>query len=159
MGEGVTDILRALVFTVWQIVHPSPLSADAPAIADAIVEAVTFRARGAPVFSSHAEDLVVMALWAEGESGIALNPIPRSHDAKDETSCGVWQEPCSFVRSHTLRDQARYWVWLLHEGMRICPASPAADLSGGCVRGRPLADRRTARARALLQSLLAMPEE
>ena len=155
------ETLRALVMGVWMTVHVGPLPPSAPAVADAIVEAVLFRSKGPPVFGSHAEDLIAMALWAERESELLFDPPPRSHDAKDGQSCGTWQEPCDFVHApgRTLRDQARYWIWLLHEGKRLCPASPAADLSGGCVRGRPLADRRTTFARALLWAWLNPAEE
>lgn len=151
--------LRALVFAVWSAIHPGPLPSDADAIADAIVEAIVFRSKGPPVLGSHDLDLVAMALWADGESALRLHPPARSHDAKDHKSCSVWQEPCAFVWTHTLRDQARYWIWLLHEGARICPESPAADLSGGCTAGRGLADRRVLRARTTLQALLAIVEQ
>jgi hypothetical protein len=40
---------------------------------------------------------------------------------------------------------------LLHEGARICPANPAAPLSGGCQAASRLAARRVTKALELLE--------
>lgn len=146
----MSESIRTLVLFVWATLHPHALPKDACVIADAIVEAIVFRSVNQPVFGSIELDAVTMALWTDGESNVQLEPRPQSHDARDGTSCGPWQEPCAFVRTHTLHDQARYWLWLLHEGRKLCPESPAAPLSGGCRNGRPLAGRRLARAAGML---------
>jgi hypothetical protein len=152
--------LRAVVFGVWAIVHPGPLPPDADPIATALVEATIARADEAPALGSHALDLATMAFWAEHESRLHLEPVAVSEDARAGQSCGILQEDCTFVRMHSLKEQAERWLQLLRWGARVCPSSPAAPLSSGrCSRGRRLADWRTGEARAVLGALLNPSEE
>jgi hypothetical protein len=141
--------IRTLVFAIWSAVHPlAPRSGDAAEIAAAIATIV-----GAdplpPVFGSREEDVAVMAYYALRESWLRKNAV-----GDHGRSFGVWQEQSSAGTADVLT-QARAWRALLRDGARECPKSPAAPLSGGCRAGRRLADRRVARARALLKEVLA----
>jgi hypothetical protein len=138
--------LKLIVLTIWAAIHPAaPRLPDAPQIAAAIETAVTTDAEP-PVFGSREEDAAVMAYYALRESWL-------SHDAVGDggRSFGVWQLRSASGRAD-LGTQARAWLALLHEGARICPASPAAPLSGGCTAARVTADRRAVRAHSLLES-------
>ncbi|HEY3822351.1 MAG TPA: hypothetical protein VGL81_34535 [Polyangiaceae bacterium] len=138
--------IKIIVLAIWAAVHPgAPRLPDAAPIAAAIDTAVSEDSEP-PVFGSREEDAAVMAYYAIRESWL-------THDAVGDggLSFGAWQ-----IRSPSGRadigTQARYWLSLLHEGARICPASPAAPLSGGCVEARSTADGRARRARRLLES-------
>jgi hypothetical protein len=136
--------LKLLVLAIWGAVHPgAPRLRDAASIADAIDAAVSSDAEP-PVFGTREEDAAVMAYWALRESWLTADAV-----GDGGRSFGVWQQPPSVGRAD-LRTQAHSWLGLLHEGARICPASPAAPLSGGCTAGRWLADRRATKARRLL---------
>jgi len=138
--------LKIIVLAIWAAVHPAaPKLPDAAPIAAAIETAVTQDAEP-PVFGSREEDAAVMAYYALRESWL-------THDAVGDggLSFGVWQLRSASGRAD-LTTQARAWLALLHEGARICPASPAAPLSGGCVAARTTADRRAVRAKSLLES-------
>jgi hypothetical protein len=139
--------LRALIVAIWAAIHPAaPKLLDASEIADAITTAVN-EDRQPPVFGSREEDAAIMAYWALRESWLAKGAV-----GDHGRSFGVWQEPAITGRADVLT-QARAWLVTLHEGQRICPASPAAPLSGGCNAARSLANRRVARARALLNQV------
>jgi hypothetical protein len=156
----LTAQLKALVLGVWMAIHPGPLPADAEIIADALVGASLQRADEAPALGSPALDLVAEAVWVEHESGIQREPHPESWDARARVSCGPLQEPCDFVRTHSLRDQASRWLQLLRWGKSVCPESPAAPLSSGsCARCRRLADGRIGKSRELLVAWLNPGEE
>jgi hypothetical protein len=136
--------LQIIVLAIWGAVHPgAPRLHDAASIAAAIESAVSQDAE-APVFASREEDAAVMAYYAIRESWL-------NHDAVGDggLSFGVWQLRSASGRAD-LGTQARAWLSLLHEGARICPESPAAPLSGGCVAARTTADRRSMRALNLL---------
>jgi hypothetical protein len=138
--------LKILVFAVWTAIHPAaPKLVDAPEIASAIATVVS-EDPAPPVFGSREEDAAVMAYYALRESWLRKGVI-----GDNGRSFGVWQEPASTGKADVLT-QARAWVAVLREGARLCPASPAAPLSGGCVAARKLADRRVKRARALLET-------
>ena len=86
-------------------------------------------------------------VFAAAESGFNEHPKPFSHDSKDGTSCGVWQEPCHFVNSHSLEEQAAYWRDLRAWSQKVCSPLPeqermAALASGGCYHGRMLSRAR-----------------
>jgi hypothetical protein len=138
--------LKIIVLAIWAAVHPAaPRLPDAAPIAAAIETAVSQDAEP-PVFGSREEDAAVMAYYAIRESWL-------THDAIGDggRSFGVWQLRSASGRAD-LSTQAHAWLSLLHEGARICPASPAAPLSGGCVAARSTADRRATKARSLLES-------
>ena len=136
--------LRALIVAIWAAIHPAaPKLLDASEIADAITTAIQ-EDKQPPVFGSREEDAAIMAYWALRESWLAKGAV-----GDHGRSFGVWQEPAITGRADVLT-QARAWLIVLHEGQRICPESPAAPLSGGCNVARGLANRRVARARALL---------
>jgi hypothetical protein len=137
--------LKALVMALWSAVHPlAPTLPDATEIADAIVVAVT-EDPAPPVFGSREEDAAVMAYYALRESWL------RKHAVGDGgRSFGVWQENATTGRADVVT-QARAWLFMLHEGARICPENPAAPLSGGCKAASRLALRRVAKARELLE--------
>jgi hypothetical protein len=138
--------LKIIVLAIWAAVHPgAPRLPDAAPIAAAIETAVSQDAQP-PVFGSREEDAAVMAYYAIRESWL-------THDAIGDggRSFGVWQLRSASGRAD-LSTQAHAWLALLHEGARICPASPAAPLSGGCIAARSTADRRATKARSLLES-------
>ena len=90
-------------------------------------------------------------VFADLESGFNEWPKPFSHDARDGTSCGVFQLPCSFVRLHDLDEQAAQWVKLRDWSLKQCSALPenerlAGLASGGCFHGRMLSRSRRAMA-------------
>jgi hypothetical protein len=136
--------LKALVLAIWAAIHPSaPKLPDAPEIASAI-ETVITQDNLPPVFGSREEDAAVMAYYALRESWL------RKHAVGDGgRSFGVWQENERTGRADVLT-QARAWLYMLHEGARICPDNPAAPLSGGCTAASRIAARRVAKARELL---------
>ena len=145
--------LKVLVLAVWSAIHPAaPKLVDAPEIATAIATVVSEDPEP-PVFGSREEDAAVMAYYALRESWLRKGVV-----GDNGRSFGVWQQPEKTGRADVLT-QARAWVAVLRKGAQLCPASPAAPLSGGCVVARNVADRRVKRARALLetakQSLLA----
>jgi hypothetical protein len=141
--------LKLLVFAVWSAIHPAaPKLQDAPEIAAAI-ERVVSQDPQPPVFGSREEDAAVMAYWALKESWLRKGVV-----GDGGRSFGVWQEPAITGKADVLT-QARAWVAVLREGARLCPDSPAAPLSGGCVAARKVADRRVKRARALLNTAKA----
>lgn len=139
--------IKLLVLAIWALVHPTaPRLRDAQQIATAIDTAIS-QDVDPPVFGSREEDAAVMAYYAIRESWLA-------HDAVGDggKSFGVWQMQSAAGRADVMT-QARAWLWLLHQSARVCPESPAAPLSGGCVAARSLADRRTAKAHQLLETV------
>jgi hypothetical protein len=136
--------IKALVLAIWAAIHPSaPKLPDAPEIATAI-EVVITEDNLPPVFGSREDDAAVMAYYALRESSL------RKHAVGDGgRSFGVWQENEKTGRADVLT-QARAWLYMLHEGARICPDNPAAPLSGGCTAASRIAARRVAKARELL---------
>ncbi len=138
--------LKILVFAVWTAIHPAaPKLVDAPEIAAAIATVVS-EDPAPPVFGGREEDAAVMAYYALRESWLRKGVV-----GDHGKSFGVWQEPESTGKADVLT-QARAWVAVLREGARLCPASPAAPLSGGCVAARKVADRRVKKALALLET-------
>lgn len=142
--------LRALVLAVWALWHPGiERSGFAGEIASAITIVVIADGARAPVMGSHAEDAVLMAVYAYRESSL------REGLSGDEgRSWGVWQLPAAAGKLDVI-SQARAWLVLLHRGAIVCPKSPAAPLAGGCAAARRVADRRAATARKLLTAALA----
>jgi hypothetical protein len=149
--------LKTIILAIWAAVHPAaPRLADASKIADAITTVVSQETE-LPVFGTAEDDAAVMAYYALRESWLRNGLI-----GDGGRSFGVWQEPPATGRADLLT-QARAWFRLLREGARICPDSPAAPLSGGCVAARKVADRRVRRARELLgiamRTLVPVPTE
>jgi hypothetical protein len=142
--------LKTLVLAIWAAVHPqAPKLADAPEIAAAI-ETVITQDPAPPVYGSREEDAAVMAYYALRESWLRKRAV-----GDGGRSFGVWQENATTGRADILT-QARAWLFLLHEGERICPANPAAPLSGGCAAAALISARRVARARELLVIAMRM---
>lgn len=138
--------LKTIILAIWAAIHPSaPKLADASEIADAIATVVSHDT-DPPVFGSREEDAAVMAYYALRESWLRKRAV-----GDGGRSFGVWQERAVTGQADVIT-QARAWLVQLREGARVCPASPAAPLSGGCLIARKLADRRVARARALLEA-------
>jgi hypothetical protein len=127
--------LHIVVAIVWAALH-APRNT---AIEDAIVTAVAEDAdRG---YVDYGLEAAAMAFWSAKESGNQDTPPPSSHDAWAGRSCGFLQEDCSTL-PRTLLGQARKWLWLVHQGQRVCPESPLAPLSGGCSGARTMVERR-----------------
>lgn len=144
-----------IVLSVWMALfgHRAPTSAHALEMlltANAIEFAV-LNDDLPPVTGSIEGDAALAAVYAEAESGVWQHPKPLSWDARAGVSCGVWQMPCAFVRSHTLREQAIHWLQMMHAAVRACPAHPGAMLCGSCTAGAP---RRMARTRWVRAAVL-----
>jgi hypothetical protein len=150
--------VRALVIAVWSAMSPSPVHAgDAGAIARAIAQVVTEDGARAPVYTSHDEDAAVMALWAVRESTLNLHAV-NDHGR----SFGAWQQDARFGGKGDAYTQARAWLWLLHQGKRLCPEHPGAVAWGAChardvLTGKDVAElaaEREASARELLEAAI-----
>lgn len=125
--------LVAFVLAIWHLISPAlERSRDARAIAVALVDAVLADAGGAPVYTSHLEDLAAGAFTAFRESSLEAD-AEGDCDAPHVNcrSFGPWQirGDCGHA---ALREQARCWLEVLHRGGRDCPASPMAMLWGTC---------------------------
>jgi hypothetical protein len=145
--------LKSLCLAVWTSISPASAQLhDASEIAESIATAVL--EQDVTVFRSAEEDAAILAVWAYYETGGSLSrhPRPMSWDAKAGVSCGVWQQRCNTLPP-TILGQARAELILMHRGAVLCPDQPMAPLSGGCHAARPLADRRVAKTRQLLESL------
>lgn len=101
-------------------------------------------------------EAALLVVFAKHESGFLERPRPTSWDARAGLANGPWQLHGAAGRA-PLATQARAWLYLLHEGARVCPEAPAAPLSGGCLAGRRIADAREVEARALLERAKEAP--
>lgn len=134
-----------LVFSVWAALHPAaPRQAHAAEIANAISYAVE---HDASHVWGHDEDAAVLAAYALAESW--LNPGAVGDGGR---SWGVWQQRRA-VGGADVQTQAVGALRHMHEGQAVCPESPAAPFSGGCVEARTVADRRVRRALGILSRL------
>ena len=148
--------MRAALFAlVLSILGPN---GDGREIGWAIVRVIMAHGASAPVYSSHAEDAVLMAWWATQESGARLNianPTGRSW--------GAWQQDESVARNLPAIVQARAWYAHLRRGKALCPEHPAAIMWGQCharsvLTGRDIEELAAAResaARRILQARLS----
>ena len=127
--------LLAFLLLVWSLIAPGlERTRDARRIAAASVDAVLEDAARAPVYSSHLEDLVALGFGAFRESSLQVDVPGDCTNPRDLSTCrahGPWQlhgEP----GKAPLREQARTWLRLLHEGDARCPEHPTAILWGAC---------------------------
>jgi hypothetical protein len=72
--------------------------------------AVTGIARAAVDLSVTPDELSTLVVYAALESGVKDHPRAWSWDARRAVSCGMLQEPCSFVKEADDAAQARYWI-------------------------------------------------
>jgi hypothetical protein len=79
-------------------------------------------------------------VWLSHESGLSRSPVPMSHDARDHTSCGLGQTPCSRTPAD-VPGQVRVWL-----GARAASLAMFGDLRG--LPGATPAGIRIARSRA-----------
>ncbi len=93
--------LKALIIAILAHISPGANKTAEPAVVDAIVAVGGEATTG---------ELALLTLYAWKESMAQANPIPWSWDAHAHVSCSVWQEPCAFTATHSLADQARYWL-------------------------------------------------
>lgn len=91
------------------VLGPGP---DAATIAPAIVRVIQWRADHGlpPVTESPTLDVALVAVYIRHESSVMLDPPPVSKDARDLTSCGALQLPCSYVAKHGIARQIQYWL-------------------------------------------------
>ena len=109
-------LLVALVLRALHLLHPGlERAGDAQDVAEAIAGAVVADAGNAPLTGSHAQDAVLLAVYAAHESGLRMHPPAESWDARARVSCGAWQLRCSLTRG-TLEEQARTWLRLARTG-------------------------------------------
>lgn len=151
-----------MVLALWELIAVGlSRQPQAPAIAEAIADAVIEDGASAPIYSSHAEDAAALAFGAFRESSL----VPRPGDCTPDGRCeahGAWQlhGPCGHAPLHA---QARCWLELLKAS--DCPRKLAV-LWGQCSGKVPTGDGRTAsverlaaqrerRARELLRGVLA----
>ncbi len=108
--------LHALVLAILAHISPGANKIAEPAVVDAIVAVGGEATTG---------ELALLTLYAWKESMAQANPIPWSWDAHAHVSCSVWQEPCAFTATHSLADQARYWLRELRTaGLASLDSSP-----------------------------------
>ena len=93
--------LKILVLAILSHLTPGADRAAEPAVVDAIV---------AVGDEATQKEVALLTTYAWLESRAKAEPRPWSWDAKANVSCGAWQEPCGFVRTHSVTDQARYWL-------------------------------------------------
>jgi hypothetical protein len=152
---GLLRSALAHVSPEWPTVHDAPETIEAVAVAVLLDEE-------APVFDTHEEDGVVMLDWARQESAFVKHARGDHHPVRGYLSHGLWQLRTRAGLSESALVQARAELSMLHEGKKMCPASPASVLWGGChvlvtafrEYSDILADRRIARAKALYVSAL-----
>jgi hypothetical protein len=141
------SLLKALCFAVWTAFHPMAARAPhAAAIADAIANAVM--ADPNPI-GSEDEEAALAARWAVEESWLRPRVVGDGGQAH-----GLFQLHRA-AGLGSIGTQTQAWLAMLHDGSKVCPESPAAPLSGGCVQARKLADRRTRAALGVLHQFLA----
>lgn len=159
---GLVHALKLMVLAVWAAMTPRYDRAhDANAIAEAIAQAVVEDGAHAPVYSSHAEDAAIMALWGVRESSLNLRAV-NDHGR----SFGAWQQDARYGGKGSALVQARAWLWMLHQGARICPERPSTIMWGAChardvLTGRDVAElaaEREAAARDLLTRALRLDD-
>ncbi len=124
--------LYAIVIAVWSPKTVTPRLRD---IAWQTVRAVLSDA--APVWSTEHE-LAVVAQYEKDESHID----PSAFSWLDAPAWGLLQQQREECGRAPVGRQVSCWLRLLHDGAQVCPAHPAAPLSGGCARAWKLADRR-----------------
>jgi hypothetical protein len=66
-------------------------------------------------FQDAQELLNTMAYYVAKESNVSEYPIAFSWDAKAGVSCGILQEPCAFVKTHSLKEQGIWWIKSVHD--------------------------------------------
>ena len=154
--------LVKLIFAIWTV-PGHKLPADAPVVADAIIQStLEDAARGLPpVLGSYDEDIVAQAYWADKESNVQVHPAHwidhRTGKPVDSLAFGTYQTH-RLGNDASAIDYARDWRRQLRDGKKVCPESPLAPLSGSCHLARPLADRRTREMRKLFVQALATLE-
>jgi hypothetical protein len=105
----------AFVISLWTAVHPSfGHGVGRERIANALVEAMS-EARVSSEFTNSRELLATMAYYVARESNVNEYPAAFSWDAKAGVSCGILQEPCAFVKTHGLKEQALWWLKNVHD--------------------------------------------
>jgi hypothetical protein len=96
------------------------------------------------------ETLALVVYWMHRESAFRNDAIGDGGKARGvlqlHGGCGL----------RSVRDQVACWLAIVHQGEQICPASPLAITWGRCSYA-PLADKRVARARELLDKVRALP--
>ena len=123
----MTEALVAFVLALWSAIAPGlERTGDAAAIARALVGAVLEDAATAPVYSSHLEDLAAGAYWAFRESSLDARAV-----GDHSLAHGPWQLHGAAGLA-PVREQARTWLALLHEGAARCTEHPAAIMWGAC---------------------------
>lgn len=129
-----TLLVRFVLLVWWLIVPGLERGRGAREIAVALASAVIDDAGGAPVYTSHLEDLTAGAFFAFRESSLEVGAAGDCADPRDRRTCrahGPWQlhGPCGRA---PLVEQARCWLAVLHEGRARCPEHPAAMAWGAC---------------------------
>src|SRR5271168_1419855 len=108
--------LKILVLAILSHLTPGADRAAEPAVVNAIV---------AVGDEATSREVALLTTYAWLESRARTEPVAWSWDAKANVSCGPWQEPCGFVRTHSVADQARYWLRELRTaGLASLDSSP-----------------------------------
>jgi hypothetical protein len=143
----ILPAIRMLLSALALVMHVHPPRAVMEANAAALAAEAD-----RPVLGSIVEDAAALMVWEERESGFSPMPRAYSWDAKAGKSLGLLQQRPG-VGDAAFEVQVTAWLGLLREGVKACPESPAAPLSGSCVGARRLADRRMAYAQTLVQAI------
>ena len=116
-------VIRMLVLSILQALHPGADRAADARVVDAIAEAS---------LGCDLEETALLTTYAWLESGAQVSPRPWSWDAKAGVSCGPWQESCAVVGRLTLGGQARYWL----NELRVAGLASVDSSKGRAVRRR-----------------------
>lgn len=119
------------------------------------------RAAADPELAMTRQELALLVVYATLESGLRDRPLATSWDARAHVSCGMLQEPCSFVERATDEMQARYWIRIERQaGLANLDSSPSR-----AARRTKLAERLLEGVNecpwhhALLEGFAPLPEE
>jgi hypothetical protein len=91
-------------------------------------------------------------VYGKAESGLSRAPKPFSTDAKDGTSCSIWQTPCALTKGRSIAEQARLWTAMRARSLAHC-GNLSALASGACGRATKLVQAREAEASAWLYAI------
>lgn len=127
--------LKILVLAILSHLTPGADRAAEPAVVNAIV---------AVGDEATPKELSLLTLYAWYESRARVEPVAWSWDAKASVSCGAWQEPCAFVRTHSVVEQARYWLRELRAaGLASLDSSPKRAAKRTALAAQALQDAET----------------
>jgi hypothetical protein len=106
---------KSLVIAIFSAIHPYTINVVDSSVIDGISNVAETE-----------EEAAILVEYAWKESNGLLHPFAVSHDAKDHTSCGVFQLPCAWVSQATAEQQALIWISIERKpnGLESLDSSP-----------------------------------